>query len=72
MRVLFLLLHLRNKAWQNETFPDFTDKIIRNEKNKNKRARLVCDQIAGMTDSYAMRTYRRLFDPDYSSIADLV
>lgn len=52
--------------------PDFTDKIIRNEKNKKSRARLVCDQIAGMTDSYAMRTYRRLFDPDYSSIADLV
>ena len=52
--------------------PDFTDKIIRAEKNKSMRARLVCDQIAGMTDSYAMRTYRRLFDPDYSSIADLV
>jgi dGTPase len=52
--------------------PDFTDKIIRNEKNKIARARLVCDQISGMTDSYAMRTYRRLFDPDYSSIADLV
>jgi len=52
--------------------PDFTDRIIRSEKNKSKRARLICDQIAGMTDSYAMRTYRRLFDPDYSSIADLV
>jgi dGTPase len=52
--------------------PDFTDKIIRDEKNKSIRARLICDQIAGMTDSYAMRTYRRLFDPDYSSIADLV
>lgn len=56
-------------------FPEFTDKIIRNEKNKNLRARLVCDQcdqIAGMTDSYAMRTYQRLFNPGYSSIADLV
>ncbi len=52
--------------------PDFTDRIIRMEKSKSLRARLVCDQIAGMTDSYAMRTYRRLFDPDYSSIADLV
>ncbi|HOI29128.1 MAG TPA: dNTP triphosphohydrolase [Melioribacteraceae bacterium] len=52
--------------------PEFTDRIIRGEKNKVQRARLVCDQIAGMTDSYAMRTYRRLFDPDYSSIADLV
>ncbi|MEW6509073.1 MAG: dGTP triphosphohydrolase [Bacteroidota bacterium] len=52
--------------------PKFTDNIIRAEKSKSMRARLVCDQIAGMTDSYAMRTYRRLFDPDYSSIADLV
>ncbi len=52
--------------------PDFTDKIIRAEKNRLLRARLVCDQISGMTDNYAMRTYRRLFDPDYSSIADLV
>jgi dGTPase len=60
------------KLGKMKLFPDFTDKIIRNEKNKSKRARLVCDQIAGMTDSYAMRTYRRLFDPDYSSIADLV
>jgi dGTPase len=60
------------KLGKMKLFPDFTDEIIRNEKSKSKRARLVCDQIAGMTDSYAMRTYRRLFDPDYSSIADLV
>lgn len=52
--------------------PDFNDKIIRAEKNKNHRIRLICDYIAGMTDSYAMRNYKRLFDPDYSSISDLV
>jgi dGTPase len=52
--------------------PDFHDIIIRREKNKKMRARLICDYIAGMTDSYAMRTYRRLFDPEYSSISDLV
>ncbi|MEW6195005.1 MAG: dGTP triphosphohydrolase [Bacteroidota bacterium] len=52
--------------------PDFNDNIIRKEKNKKARARLICDYIAGMTDSYAMKTYRRLFDPDYSSISDLV
>lgn len=57
---------------QMKLLPEFTDRIIRQEKDRSKRARLVCDQIAGMTDSYAMRTYRRLFDPDYSSIADLV
>ena len=51
---------------------DFSDKIIRNELSINKRARLICDQISGMTDSYAVKNYRRLFDPDYSSLSDLV
>jgi len=51
---------------------EFTDKIIRNEKDINKRARLVCDLISGMTDSFAMTNYKRLFDPDYSSIKDYI
>lgn len=36
------------------------------------RARLVCDWIASMTDSFAFRTYRRLFDADFGSITDFV
>ncbi len=36
------------------------------------RARLVCDFLAGMTDGYAARTYKRLFSPDFGSIGDLV
>jgi dGTPase len=36
------------------------------------RARLVCDFLAGMTDGYAARTYKRLFIPDFGSIGDLV
>ncbi len=35
------------------------------------RARLVCDYLAGMTDGYAARTYKRLFSPDFGSISDL-
>lgn len=58
--------------YNTKLLPDFNDNIIRQEKNKNVSARLICDYIAGMTDSYAMKTYRRLFDPDYSSISDLV
>lgn len=56
----------------SKLLPDFNDRIIRSESEKNRRARLVCDYIAGATDSYAMRIYRRLFDPDYSSLTDLV
>ncbi|MEW6701326.1 MAG: dGTP triphosphohydrolase [Bacteroidota bacterium] len=52
--------------------PNFNDKLIRAEKDKLKRARIICDYISGATDSFALRTYRRLFDPDYSSLADLV
>ena len=36
------------------------------------RARLVCDFLAGMTDGYAARTYKRLFMPDFGSIGDLI
>lgn len=36
------------------------------------RARLVCDFLAGMTDGYAARTYKRLFSPDFGSISDLI
>ena len=52
--------------------PDFSDKIIRNESDSYKRARLICDQLAGMTDSFAMRNYKRLFDADYSSLTDVM
>ncbi len=52
--------------------PDFSDYIIRREEDPAKRARLVCDYIAGMTDAFALRTYKRLFDPEFGSIVDLV
>ena len=51
--------------------PDFNDKLVREEKNKIARARIVCDYISGATDPYAMRMYKRMFDPDYSSLSDL-
>ena len=37
-----------------------------------KKARLVCDFLAGMTDGYAARMYKRLFTPDFGSISDLI
>ncbi len=40
--------------------------------DESARARLVCDFLAGMTDGYAARTYKRLFTPDFGSIGDLV
>lgn len=37
-----------------------------------ERARLVCDYLSGMTDAYALRSYKRLLDPDYGSISELI
>lgn len=34
--------------------------------------RLICDYLASMTDGFALRTYKRLFDPDFGSIIDIV
>ncbi len=36
------------------------------------RARVVCDYLASMTDTHATRIYKRLFDPDFGSIVDLM
>jgi len=36
------------------------------------RARIICDYLAGMTDGFATRIYKRMFDPDFGSIVDLV
>jgi dGTPase len=37
-----------------------------------ERARRLCDVLALLTDRMAIRTYRRLFDPDFGSITDLL
>ncbi len=52
--------------------PEDTDALVRGEQDTRRRIRLICDQIAGMTDGFAIRTYKRLFDPDFGSIVDLI
>ena len=34
--------------------------------------RMICDYLSGMTDGFVVRTYKRLFDPDFGSINDLI
>lgn len=36
------------------------------------RARVLCDVLARMTDGFATRTYKRLYDPSFGSITDIV
>lgn len=55
-----------------QLLPADTAAEIESEPDKHLRARLICDFLAGMTDGYAARTYKRLFSPDFGSIGDLV
>ncbi len=74
LRHIFKLLHETyvDGLERPKYVPNFQDKLIRNEKDKNVRARMVCDYLSGMTDSYAVRIFKRLFDPDYSYLVDFI
>lgn len=40
--------------------------------DESSKARILCDYISGMSDEYAVRTYRRLFEAEFGSILDRV
>jgi dGTPase len=64
--------YIRNEKSDMHLLPSGVERTIRATSDKSLRARLLCDYIAGMTDGFAIRTYKRLFDPDFGSLADLV
>ncbi len=37
-----------------------------------QKPRLICDYLASLTDSQAIRMYKRLFDPNFGSIGDIL
>jgi dGTPase len=51
--------------------PEAFDRMVRAEPAAERKARILCDYVAGMTDGFAIRTYKRLFDPEFGSIIDL-
>jgi dGTPase len=51
--------------------PESFDRVIRARPDTRGKARILCDYLAGMTDGFAVRTYKRLYDPDFGSILDL-
>ncbi|MCU0795352.1 MAG: dNTP triphosphohydrolase [Akkermansiaceae bacterium] len=55
-----------------QLLPDSIAAEISRAEDAGARARLVCDYLAAMTDGDAVRTYKRLFTPDFGSIGDLV
>ena len=59
-------------ATQLSLLPPLYEALINAQPDEPSRARVLCDYIATMTDGFATRTYKRLFDADFGSIVDLV
>lgn len=55
-----------------QLLPEDAAAEIEQAEGVDAKARLVCDFLAGMTDGYAARMYKRLFTPDFGSIGDLI
>ena len=52
--------------------PAHREQLVMDAEDAGAKARQICDYIAGMTDGFAVRTYKRLFDPEFGSIMDIV
>ena len=75
-----VLSSLWESCWRNyvETgprviriLPPNVGALIAAETTVAGKARRICDWLAGLTDGMIVRTYRRLFDPEFGSIRDL-
>jgi len=64
--------YLETSARPYVLVPNDVHAEVTNATTKATRARLLCDYVSGMTDAYAMRSYKRLLDPDYGSISDMI
>ncbi len=76
-RVMF---ELWDSCWRNyvqkgprviNILPPRIGRLIDAETTEAGKARQICDWLAGLTDGMIVRTYRRLFDPEFGSIRDL-
>ena len=75
-----ILFDLWESAWRNyvekkgrvvRILPPQVGRLIDAEATKAGKARRICDWLAGLTDGMIVRTYQRLFDPEFGSIRDL-
>ncbi len=51
--------------------PASVQALLKHEADAAGRYRRLCDYTAGLTDGLAVRTYKRLFDADFGSIAEI-
>jgi dGTPase len=75
-----VLFDLWDSCWRNyvepgprvvRILPPAIGKLVDGAKGRKAKARQICDWLAGLTDGMIVRTYRRLFDPEFGSIRDL-
>jgi dGTPase len=75
-----VLFDLWDSCWRNyveksarviRVLPPQVGRLLDAESTKQGKARRICDWLAGLTDGMIVRTYRRLFDPEFGSIRDL-
>jgi dGTPase len=75
-----VLSSLWDSCWRNyvekgprviRILPPNVGALIAAEATVAGKARRICDWLAGLTDGMIVRTYRRLFDPEFGSIRDL-
>ncbi|NUN70076.1 MAG: dNTP triphosphohydrolase [Bacteroidetes bacterium] len=64
--------YLEKEKFPMNLLPAYVEQNFHTAADTNRRARLLCDYIAGMTDGFAIRTYKRLFDPEFGSMVDLI
>jgi dGTPase len=75
-----ILMALFNAIWENyaerneriiRILPANVSRLIAAEKTQDGKARRICDFLSGQTDGMIVRTYKRLFDPEFGSFRDL-
>jgi dGTPase len=75
-----VLFDLWDSCWRNyvepgprvvRILPPGIGKLVDRAKGRRAKAREICDWLAGLTDGTIVRTYRRLFGPDFASIGDM-
>jgi dGTPase len=75
-----ILFDLWDSCWHNyvkpgprvvRILPPAIGRLVDGAKGEKAKARQICDWLAGLTDGMIIRTYRRLFGPEFGSIREL-
>jgi dGTPase len=75
-----VMFDLWDSCWRNyverrgrtvRILPPQVGRLIEAEPERAGKARRICDWLASLSDGMIVRTYRRLFDPEFGSFRDL-